>query len=89
MSDPMEARTAGRVRHFADDGHPGAEPLEAVVEGTRFADEFGYDIDDLLLYRAACAMATSDAFTPGGGDEHFAWCASVLNDSAVADALER
>ncbi|MFE5216409.1 MULTISPECIES: hypothetical protein [unclassified Streptomyces] len=36
---------------------------------TRFADEFGYAVDDLLLYRAAYAMATSDAFAPGGGDE--------------------
>ncbi|MET8181290.1 phosphotransferase [Streptomyces sp. NPDC005336] len=56
---------------------------------TRFADEFGYHVDDLLLYRAAYAMATSDAFAPGGGDEHFAWCTSVLNDPAVADALDR
>ncbi|WP_055490867.1 phosphotransferase family protein [Streptomyces sp. TP-A0356] len=55
----------------------------------RFADEFGYGIDDLLLFRAAYAMATSDAFAPGGGDEHFAWCASVLNDPAVAEALSR
>ncbi|MET8954601.1 phosphotransferase family protein [Streptomyces sp. NPDC004393] len=55
----------------------------------RFADEFGYAIDDLLLYRAAYAMATSDAFAPGGGDEHCAWCVSVLEDPAVAEVLRR
>ncbi|MFI9646328.1 aminoglycoside phosphotransferase family protein [Streptomyces sp. NPDC052040] len=53
----------------------------------RFADEFGYAVEDLLLYRAAYAMATSDAFAPGGGDEHFAWCVSVLEDPAVAEAV--
>ncbi|MFI1533372.1 phosphotransferase family protein [Streptomyces anandii] len=56
---------------------------------TRFADEFGYAVDDLLLYRAAYAMATSDAFAPGGGDEHFDWCVTVLEDPAVAESLHR
>ncbi|WP_333760820.1 hypothetical protein [Streptomyces sp. IBSBF 2390] len=56
---------------------------------TRFADEFGYAVDDLLLYRAAYAMATSDAIAPGGGDEHFAWCVTVLDDPAVAESLHR
>ncbi|MFF9156116.1 hypothetical protein ACF1AB_28250 [Streptomyces sp. NPDC014846] len=36
---------------------------------TRFADEFGYAVDDLLLYRAAYAMAapqpTRTKGTPG------------------------
>jgi hypothetical protein len=34
-------------------------------------------------------MATSDAFAPGGGDEHFAWCVTVLEDPAVAESLHR
>ncbi|MEU1414718.1 aminoglycoside phosphotransferase family protein [Streptomyces sp. NPDC005731] len=55
----------------------------------RFADEFGYETDDLLLYRAAYAMATCDAFAPGGGDDHFAWCTSVLDDPAVCEVLAR
>ncbi|MFF8405999.1 hypothetical protein ACF06P_30750 [Streptomyces sp. NPDC015684] len=55
----------------------------------RFADEFGYAVDDLLLYRAAYAMATSDAFGPGGGDKHFAWCVTVLEDPAVTESLHR
>ncbi|MCW2873178.1 aminoglycoside phosphotransferase family protein [Actinacidiphila oryziradicis] len=61
----------------------------ADVLTARFADEFDYSLEHLLLYRAAYALATSDAFAGEGSDDHLRWCASVLNAPAVTAALEQ
>jgi aminoglycoside phosphotransferase (APT) family kinase protein len=53
----------------------------------RISREFGYPEDVLLLYRAAYALATGTFFSDDGSDGHFAWCAAVLDDPAVAAIL--
>jgi hypothetical protein len=45
--------------------------------------------DHLLVYRAAYAVATSNAYDPDGRDGHFAWCTSALRRPDVRDALKR
>jgi aminoglycoside phosphotransferase (APT) family kinase protein len=47
----------------------------------------GYPIDVLLIYQAAYAIATSNAFTSDGSDGHFAWCIAQLSRADVAHAL--
>ncbi len=53
----------------------------------RFADDLGYSPRVLLIYQAAYAVATSNAFTPDGTDGHFAWCLTQLRRPDVSDAL--
>jgi hypothetical protein len=45
--------------------------------------------DELLAYRAAYAVATSNAYDPDGRDGHFDWCVSALNRLDIRDALGR
>lgn len=47
----------------------------------------GYPLDRMLVYRAAYAIATANAFSVDGSDGHFAWCVSHLDLPEVADAL--
>lgn len=54
----------------------------------KFAAELGYPEEVLLIYRAAYAVATSNAFTPDGSDGHFPWCVAQLTGKAVSSALE-
>jgi len=51
------------------------------------AQELGHDVDELFLFQAVYALATSNAFTPDGSDGHFRWCAALLNDPATTRAL--
>ena len=44
----------------------------------RLATELGHSPDVLRLYRAAYAIATSNAFTTNGTDGHFHWCTTQL-----------
>jgi hypothetical protein len=53
----------------------------------RFAAERACHLEVLLVYRAAYAVATSNAFTSDGSDGHFAWCARQLNQDEVGAAL--
>ncbi|MBO0867733.1 MAG: aminoglycoside phosphotransferase family protein [Micromonosporaceae bacterium] len=55
----------------------------------RLADELGYPVEVLVLYRAAYAVATSNAFTSDGSDGHFAWCVAQLASPEVSDVLRR
>lgn len=41
----------------------------------------------LLLYKAAYAMLTSNAYDEHGGDGHFAWCADLLRREDIDRAL--
>jgi aminoglycoside phosphotransferase (APT) family kinase protein len=54
----------------------------------RLATDLRYEANVLLLYRAAYAVATSNAFTDDGSDGHFSWCVDQLTRHVVSDALE-
>lgn len=51
------------------------------------AQDLGYPLDVLLIYQAAYAAATANAFTSDGSDGHFAWCIDQLRRPDIADAL--
>ena len=53
----------------------------------RFARDLGYPVEVLLVYQAAYAVATSNAFTPDGDDGHFAWCIAQLLRADISQAL--
>lgn len=53
----------------------------------RLAAELDYPVEVLVLYRAAYAIATSNAFTSDGSDGHFPWCVAQLTGQAVTDVL--
>jgi Ser/Thr protein kinase RdoA (MazF antagonist) len=53
----------------------------------RFARDLKYPADVLMIYQAAYAVATSNAFTPDGSDGHFAWCINQLTRRDITDAL--
>jgi hypothetical protein len=47
---------------------------------TRFADVYP-------LYKAAYALATSNAYSESGEDGHFRWCVDILNDAETCSLL--
>jgi aminoglycoside phosphotransferase (APT) family kinase protein len=49
--------------------------------------DLGYATEVLITYRAAYAVATSNAFTTDGSDGHFAWCIDQLRRPDVAAIL--
>ena len=49
---------------------------------------FGYDQQRLTLYKAAYALATSNAYDEEGWDGHFAWCVRILRRDDVAALLD-
>lgn len=53
----------------------------------RLARDLGYPPEVLLIYQAAYAAATSNAFTPDGSDGHFGWCMVQLRRDDISDAL--
>jgi aminoglycoside phosphotransferase (APT) family kinase protein len=65
---------------------PHALEIDMSLTG-RFASALGHPIDRLLIYRAAYAVATSNAYDVNGQDGGFAWCAAALNRSDVRAAL--
>ncbi|MET9039616.1 phosphotransferase family protein [Streptomyces mirabilis] len=50
-----------------------------------FSAALGYDAKVLALYQAAYALTTYDLFSPDGSDDHFQWCAALLNRHTVTD----
>lgn len=54
---------------------------------TEFATALDYPIEVLVLYQAAYAIATSNAFTDDGNDGHFAWCVARLTSPEVTAVL--
>lgn len=54
----------------------------------RLAAELEYPVEVLLIYRAAYAVATSNAFTADGSDGHFPWCVAQLGRAEVTAALD-
>jgi aminoglycoside phosphotransferase (APT) family kinase protein len=53
----------------------------------RLADELDCPVETLLVYQAAYALATSNAFTDDGSDGHFAWCVRQLARADVSAVL--
>lgn len=53
----------------------------------RISQELGDPLELLLLYRAAYALITSNAYDPLGKDGHFAWCVAVLRAPEVRAAI--
>ena len=53
----------------------------------QIAGELGYPPEVLLIYQAAFAVATSNAFSADGSDGHFAWCLAQLTRPDVCAAL--
>jgi len=51
------------------------------------AEDLDCPVDVLLIYQAAYAVATANAFTPDGSDGHFAWCIDQLRRPDLAEAL--
>jgi len=49
---------------------------------------FGYDPQRLVLYKAAYALATSNAYDEEGRDGHFAWCVRILQRPEVIALLD-
>jgi aminoglycoside phosphotransferase (APT) family kinase protein len=47
----------------------------------------GYQPQELTLYEAAYAVATSNAYDPQGQDGHFAWCVQLLEREDVVALL--
>jgi hypothetical protein len=47
----------------------------------------GYQPQELTLFEAAYAVATSNAYDPQGQDGHFAWCVQILERGDVAALL--
>lgn len=54
---------------------------------SQVARKLGYPAEALLIYQAAYAVATSNAFTPDGSDGHFAWCLTQLARPDVSAVL--
>ena len=53
----------------------------------RIARDLGYPTQVLLIYQAAYATVTSNAFTPDGSDGHFRWCVAQLRRADISEAL--
>ena len=54
---------------------------------SRLISDYGYPQNRMLLYRAAYAIATANAFGDDGRDGHFGWCASSLEREDIIDML--
>ncbi|GFH37193.1 phosphotransferase family protein [Streptomyces pacificus] len=53
----------------------------------RIEERLGCEREALLVYRAAYALVTANAYDADGRDGHFAWCAAALNRPDVVRAL--
>lgn len=62
-------------------------PLITSALTAQIAAELSYPADTLLIYLAAYATASSNAFTSDGSDGHFAWCIAQLARADVTAAL--
>jgi aminoglycoside phosphotransferase (APT) family kinase protein len=65
---------------------PHAARTEAVLT-REVVLQLGYPLEELTLYKAAYAVATSTAYDPNGQDGHFLWCAQILRRDDVVDLL--
>lgn len=66
---------------------PKARETEAAFDDL-VMERFGYPRELLLLYRAAYALVTSNAYDPQGADGHFRWCVDMLLREDITALLE-
>jgi aminoglycoside phosphotransferase (APT) family kinase protein len=76
------AITASIMNMYGPHAQAITEDLTATI-----AQDLRYPPDVLLIYQAAYAAATSNAFTADGSDGHFAWCIAQLLRADVCDAI--
>ncbi len=62
-------------------------PATVSMRRAQIAADLSYPAETLLIYQAAYAAATSNAFTVDGSDGHFTWCIKQLARSDVTAAL--
>lgn len=67
------AITAAIINMYGPHGPANVPALTSQIAG-----ELGYPPEALLVYQAAFAVATSNAFSLDGSDGHFAWCLAQL-----------
>jgi aminoglycoside phosphotransferase (APT) family kinase protein len=85
VGDPaFEAATAAAL---CDMYGPHARAIERRLDDAIRA-EFGYDPHRLVLYKAAYALITSNAYNAEGADGHFAWCVRLLQRPEVGALLD-
>lgn len=65
---------------------PGARASDDALTSA-LAERHGHSPARMLLYRAAYAIATANAFGADGLDGHFAWCAATLEREDVVETL--
>jgi hypothetical protein len=84
VGDPrLDAAIAASVMNMY--GPHAAAITEALT--AQVAHDLGYPAQALLIYQAAYAVATANAFTSDGSDGHYAWCLSQLRRPDIANAL--
>ncbi len=66
---------------------PHARAIERQLDAAIGA-AFGYNHQRLTLYKAAYALATSNAYDEEGWDGHFAWCVQILQRDDVTALLD-
>jgi aminoglycoside phosphotransferase (APT) family kinase protein len=66
---------------------PDARAMERGLDDAICA-EFGYEPQRLILYKAAYALITSNAYDVEGWDGHFAWCLGILQRPEVGALLD-
>jgi aminoglycoside phosphotransferase (APT) family kinase protein len=76
------AITAGIMNMYGPHALSSTQDLTA-----RIARDLGYPTQVLLIYQAAYAMTTSNAFTSDGSDGHFGWCVAQLRRADISEAL--
>ncbi|GAB2872639.1 phosphotransferase family protein [Lentzea nigeriaca] len=74
--------TAGIFDMYGPGARVSDDALTAVL-----VEQHGHPLARMLLYRAAYAIATANAFSSDGADGHFAWCAAVLEREDVVETL--
>ena len=65
---------------------PRAADTQAQLDAA-IASAMNLDSRTLHIYRAAYALATSNAFDDDGNDGHFRWCMDLLRSAAVQEAI--
>lgn len=67
---------------------PHGREIEAQIDDA-VSEEFGYSPETLILYKAAYAVITSNAYSPDGADGHFEWCVRMLQRDDVTALLRQ
>jgi len=66
---------------------PRAADVDALLTDA-LVERFAFDRDVVLAYKGVYALMTSNVYSPGGTDGHFAWCSRMLARRDVRAAAE-